>query len=373
MQLPLRSFDNAAEISVVIPVCNEEGNVRPLYAELLGVLEKIGCPWEICFVDDGSQDGTWDQLLAVAAECSRVKLVRFARNFGQSTALAAGIRATTGDVVVTLDGDLQNDPTEIPRMLALLREGYDVVHGRRLNRQDAFWTRWLPSLAANWLVRRVTGTSVHDLGCSLRAMRRELAERLVLVGEMHRYIPVLADALGANSIELPVGHRPRSFGRTKYGLRRTFRVLRDLAILASLPQGRRTPMKSFSRTAIASALLGIVFLCFGLANTAGSATWRAASLVAAEVAELFSLLIWNLGLVAEQWFLTAGWEKQTLPLCRVVSLGGQKESSLSADLDDPAEHGELSGQARVIRFPQASSLSRAARPAAVLPQPETGS
>jgi len=355
MYQPIGYSGTVADISVVIPLCNEEGNVRPLYEELIGVLERMGRSWEICFVDDGSRDQTWERLLAVTAGNPRVKLVRFAMNFGQTTALAAGIQATVGRIVVILDGDLQNDPADIPRLLEVLEQGYDVVHGRRRKRQDAFWPRRLPSLAANWLVRRVTGTEVHDLGCALRAMRRELAERLELIGEMHRFIPVLADALGAKSVEIDVRHRPRSSGRTKYGLRRTFRVLRDLAVLASLPRGRRTPLSRFSHTAMASGVFGLGLLLCGIVGAVGSVTVRAALLIAAEIAWFFALAMWNLGILAEQLVRITGWDR-ILPLYQVVVPGGESLRSVLPPEASRAVVDMPSPPATVIRFPQPQTL-----------------
>ncbi|NMC21844.1 MAG: glycosyltransferase, partial [Thermogutta sp.] len=267
-----------------------------------------------------------------------------------------------------LDGDLQNDPADIPRLLEVLEQGYDVVHGRRRKRQDGFWTRRLPSLAANWLVRRVTGTTVHDLGCSLRAMRRELAERLDLIGEMHRFIPVLADALGAQSVEIDVRHRPRTAGRTKYGLRRTFRVLRDLAVLASLPRGRRTPLSRFSRAAIASGILGAALMCCGIVGITGSVTVRAAFLIAAEIAWLFALAIWNLGILAEELVRAAGWER-LLPLSQIVVPGGQAIRSALPPQTSPTVLEATSPPPTVIRFSQTKSPHSPIPAAPLEPQP----
>ncbi|MGQ9913553.1 MAG: glycosyltransferase family 2 protein [Thermogutta sp.] len=355
MQQPLGSQDAAAEVSVVIPLYNEEGNVRPLYEELVRALAGLGRPWEVCFVDDGSRDGTWDQLLDVAGDDSRVILVRFSRNFGQTTALAAGIRSTTGRIIVTLDGDLQNNPADIPRLLDVLERGYDVVHGRRQRRQDSFWTRRLPSLAANWLIRRVTGTEVRDLGCALRVMRRELAERLELIGEMHRFIPVMADSLGALSVEIDVQHRPRSSGRTKYGLGRTFRVLRDLAVLASLSRGRRTPMSRFSGSAVASGLLGIGLMFCGIVGIAGSAAARTAFLLAGEIAWFSSVAMWNLGLLAEHLVRGSGWEKNALPLYRIVAPGSESVRSAVSPQISPMDSGRSAAPPAVIPFLQAKT------------------
>ena len=220
------------DVSVVVPVYNEQQSIRPLYERVSRVLAVLGCSWEIVFVDDGSQDRSAQELERLAHDDPQVRVIEFVRNFGQSAALDAGIQAASGEAIVTLDGDLQNDPSEIAVLLAKLDEGYDLVHGWRRRRCDPFFRRRLPSMAANWLISRVTGVRVHDLGCTAKAMRRELAVQLELRGGRHRFIPVLAHLLGARWIEVVTRHHPRRFGRSKYGLWRVVPVMRDLAAIA---------------------------------------------------------------------------------------------------------------------------------------------
>ncbi len=243
-------------ISVVIPIYNELENIPILYRSLKAVLEPLDEPYEILFVDDGSTDGSTERLRELAAEDRRVKLIIFRRNFGQTAALDAGLHAASGDVVVTMDGDLQNDPEDIPFMVAKLREGYDLVHGWRRDRQDEFLRRRLPSKIANWLISKVTGFPVRDLGCTLKVMRRELAEDLHLYGEMHRFIPILAHWLGARCVEVVTRHHPRRFGQSKYGLSRTVRVLLDLLTVKYLVRYLTSPMRLFGGLGLGATAVG---------------------------------------------------------------------------------------------------------------------
>jgi glycosyltransferase involved in cell wall biosynthesis len=215
-------------ISIVVPLYNEEENVKNLYSELSSVIDTSGLHCEFVFVDDGSQDDTVVNLIAAASGDSRVKIVSFRRNFGQTAAMAAGIDYAEGDVIVTLDGDLQNDPAEIPRMVAKLDEGYDLVAGWRKNRQDAAFSRKLPSFIANRIISQTTKVKLHDYGCTLKALRSDVAKNMHLYGEMHRFIPALAAEQGVRIAEIPVNHRARTAGKSKYGISRTFRVLLDL-------------------------------------------------------------------------------------------------------------------------------------------------
>src|SRR6186713_1575019 len=191
-------------VSLVIPMYNERDNVQPLYEQLTAVSARLSEPVEILFVDDGSRDGTAARLDELAAKDPRVKIVRFRRNYGQTAAMQAGIEHATHAIVVTLDGDLQNEPDDIPMMIAKLGEGFDLVHGWRKQRQDALVNRKLPSRIANWLISKATRFPIHDLGCTLKVMRREIAQELELYGEMHRFIPILAHARGARCLEVPV-------------------------------------------------------------------------------------------------------------------------------------------------------------------------
>lgn len=244
------------DLSIVIPIKDERDNLPRLHERLAAALAPLGLNHEIVFVDDGSVDGSYGVLEDLAHRDPAVKVVRLARNFGQSAALQAGIDWSTGKVLVTMDGDLQNDPADIPLLLDKLNEGYDAVLGLRANRQDNFLIRKVPSLIANWLIRKVTGVETRDLGCTLRAMRRELAESFSLYGEMHRFINVLAHQTGARLTQLPVRHHPRTAGKTKYNLSRTFRVLLDLITIKFLHSYLTRPMHVMGLAGLFSMGLG---------------------------------------------------------------------------------------------------------------------
>lgn len=250
-------------VSVVVPVFNERENVPLMYEQLVTALPELGCPWEILFVDDGSTDGSCDELDSLARQDHRVKIVRFRRNYGQTAAMGAGIRHATGDVIVTMDGDLQNDPSDIAKMVRKLDEGYDLVHGWRKERHDALVSRKIPSRIANWLISKTTKFPIHDLGCTLKAMRREIAQELELYGEMHRFIPILAHGRGARCFEMVTTHHPRRFGHTKYGISRTIRVVLDLITVKYMLDYFASPMKLFGR---------IGFACWAIAILAAVST-----------------------------------------------------------------------------------------------------
>ena len=221
------------EISLVIPLRDEELNVVPLHEELAATMDVLGVPCELILVDDGSEDATFARLREVQARDRRVRVVRFTRNFGQTAAFAAGFARARGRLIVTMDGDLQTDPADIPRMLTLAAS-HDIVCGWRRDRKDSFFTRHVPSVVANWLVSRVTGIRLHDIGCSMKVLRAEVVKPLKLQHGMHRYLPALASQLGNRVAEMEVRHRPRRFGRSKYGLSRTFQVVVDLVRLPRL-------------------------------------------------------------------------------------------------------------------------------------------
>jgi glycosyltransferase involved in cell wall biosynthesis len=250
-------------ISVVIPIYNERDNIDLCHEQLTKVLVGFGREYELIFVDDGSRDGSSAKLAALAADDRHVKVVEFRRNFGQTAAMQAGLQHASLDYVVTIDGDLQNDPTDIPMMVERLEEGYDLVHGWRKNRQDALVNRKLPSKMANWLISKVTGFPIHDLGCTLKVMRREIAQELRLYGDMHRFIPILAHWQGAKSLEVETKHHARRFGTTKYGIWRTVRVILDLMTVKFLTQYVVSPMRLFGG-------VGLIAMVGGLA--AGAAT-----------------------------------------------------------------------------------------------------
>jgi len=221
------------DLSIVVPLKDEESNIQPLYRELTTVLDGLGSSYEVILVDDGSGDATFEQAAALHRMDSRVRVIRFIRNFGQTAAFASGFAAARGRFIVTLDGDLQNDPADIPRLLQVARD-HDIVCGWRRNRQDAFLTRTVPSVVANYLLGLVTGIRLHDYGCSLKVFRAEVVKPLRLRPGMHRYLPALASQFGDRVAEVVVNHRPRRFGRSKYGLSRTFGVVSDLVRLRSL-------------------------------------------------------------------------------------------------------------------------------------------
>ncbi|MDH3716799.1 MAG: glycosyltransferase family 2 protein [Planctomycetota bacterium] len=246
------------DLSVVVPIYNEVENVQSCYAELTQVLQRLGMRYEIIFVDDGSRDGSTKRLEQLAGLDQHVKLVQFRRNFGQTAAMSAGMEMASGDAIVTIDGDLQNDPADIPMMLDKLNEGYDLVYGWRKNRQDALLNRRLPSKIANWLIAKVTGFAVHDLGCTLKVIRREIAADLSMYGEMHRFIPVLAHWEGARSVEVVTRHRPRQFGQTKYGIWRTFRVILDLVTVKYMIRYAVSPMKLFGGIGLVAGTAGLL-------------------------------------------------------------------------------------------------------------------
>ena len=243
-------------LSIVIPVLNEEENVSLLAEEIRRSLDTQGLAYEVVAVDDGSTDGTWTRLESIRAQDPRWVLVGLRRNFGQTAALSAGFDHAKGEVIVTLDGDLQNDPADIPRLLALAKD-HDVVSGWRKERQDPFLSRRLPSMLANWLISRVTGVRLHDYGCTLKAYRREVLEHLHLYGEMHRFIPAIASWMGISLAEVETNHRPRRFGRSKYGIARTFRVILDLITVKFLLSFATKPIQFFGLLGLLSVSIGI--------------------------------------------------------------------------------------------------------------------
>ncbi len=244
-------------VSMVVPLFNEVDSVPQLVRELTRAADRISAPCELIFVDDGSQDGTWPALTACCSADPRICLIRFKRNFGQTAAMACGIARARGQVIVTLDGDLQNDPADIPRLLARIDEGCDIVCGWRHRRQDKLWTRRVPSIVANRLIGWITGVHLHDYGCSLKASRADMIKRTPLYAEFHRFIPALGTLTGARVTELRVAHRPRRYGKTKYTLSRTWRVALDMLRVALLIRFSNKPLRLFGAMALGSAWMGI--------------------------------------------------------------------------------------------------------------------
>ncbi|MCL2123399.1 MAG: glycosyltransferase family 2 protein [Desulfovibrionaceae bacterium] len=241
----MQDNERAVDISVIIPCYNEAEGIDALFARLLPVLEATRRPWEIVAVNDGSKDGTLAALQRLASGDPRIKIVDFARNEGQTAALQAGFDYSRGRVIIPMDADLQNDPADIPRLLAKLEEGWDVVSGWRKNRKDDALRRNAPSRVANALISRVSGVHLHDYGCTLKAYRRDILEGVRLYGEMHRFIPIYASWNGARVAELPVAHHPRVFGRSKYGLERILKVLLDLLVTCFLDRYLHKPIYVF--------------------------------------------------------------------------------------------------------------------------------
>jgi len=257
---PERRVRTAPALSIVIPVYNEVECLDALVAELEAALQHIEGPVEIIAVDDGSSDGSFERLVALRASEPRLRVVRLQRNYGQTAALAAGIELARGAVIVSLDADLQNDPRDIPALLAALRDDVDVVNGWRRERRDPWLSRRLPSQIANRIISLVTGTRLHDYGCTLRAMRASVGKELRLYGELHRFIPALAADLGARVVELPVTHRPRTLGRSKYGLSRTLRVLLDLLTVKFLSGYATRPLQLFGLVGLVLAVPGLLLI-----------------------------------------------------------------------------------------------------------------
>jgi glycosyltransferase involved in cell wall biosynthesis len=248
---------DAPQVSVMVLVYNEVDSVEPLHRELLGVLDGLGRSFEVVYIDDGSRDGSTERLSEIASQDARVRVVSFRRNFGQTAAVQAGIDHSRGEILIFLDGDMQNDPHDIPDLLRKMDEGYDVVSGWRRDRHDDA-RRVLPSRVANWLIARVTGVRLSDFGCTLKAYRREVIQDVNLYGEMHRFIPVFADMVGARITEIPVNHRPRTYGKSKYSLSRTSRVALDLITVKLLGSYSTKPMYFFGFAAFGLWALALI-------------------------------------------------------------------------------------------------------------------
>ncbi|HAA32783.1 MAG TPA: glycosyltransferase [Cyanobacteria bacterium UBA8553] len=306
------------DVSVVVPMYNEVDSVPPLLEAIASTMVAEQLSYEIICVDDGSTDGSAELLKQLAQTRTDLKAVLLRRNYGQTAAMSAGFNYARGKAIVSLDGDLQNDPVDIPRLLAKLEEGYDLVSGWRQNRQDATLTRLLPSKIANWIIGQVTGVRIHDYGCSLKAYRSELVADMNLYGELHRFLPALAFIEGARIAELPVRHHARQFGRSKYGLWRTFRVLMDLLTIWFMKKFLTRPMHVFGMLGLVAMLLGIViggyltFVKLALGETIGNRPL----LILAVVLLLTGVQLFSFGLLAELLMRTYH-ESQGRPIYRV--------------------------------------------------------
>ena len=296
-----RELNKLKSVSIVVPIYNELENIDPAWDELSLLLKSMGRTFEVIFVDDGSSDGSRQRLMELAIDNPELRVVLLRRNFGQTAAMHAGIQHAASDYIITMDGDLQNDPSSIPAMLGKLDEGYDLVHGWRKNRQDKFVSRRLPSKMANSLISWVTGFPINDLGCTLKAIRAEIAKDLELYGEMHRFIPILADNLGANCFEMEVGHRARIHGDSKYGIGRFIKVLLDLITVKYMTRYFSSPMKFFGMLGVfvgvaaffSSVGVAVMKLGWGFDVTGNPLLYLAI------VTAILSIQFFSLGLIGE--------------------------------------------------------------------------
>lgn len=309
------------ELSILVPVFNEEDNLGLLYDKIVAAMAVVGRTWELILVDDGSRDRSYEILQQIAAGDNRVKVVRFVRNFGQTAALAAGIDFASGDIIIPLDADLQNDPADIVRLLDKLDEGFDVVSGWRKERQDEFFTRLIPSWTANKIISVISKVRLHDYGCSLKAYRREVIKDVKLYGEMHRFVPIYASWMGAQVTEIPVTHHARQYGQSKYGLSRTFKVILDLILVKFFSSYATKPIHIFGGFGLLSFLgAGLSFLWMLVLKFAYHTSFIETPLpVLVAMLFLVGAQFICLGVLAEMMVRTYH-ESQGMPIYRVKSL-----------------------------------------------------
>jgi glycosyltransferase involved in cell wall biosynthesis len=297
-------------ISVVVPVYNEERSVGLLYEELQAALDPLSDEWEVVYVDDGSTDDSFSALTRLHSRAGNVRVVRLRRNFGKAAALAAGFAEASGDVVVTIDGDLQDDPSEIPHLLAKLDEGFDLVSGWKTRRRDPI-TRRIPSKLFNWVAGRMSGIQLHDMNCGLKAYRGEVVRGLVLYGELHRFIPVLAHEQGYRIAELSVNHRPRGHGRSRYGLERYLRGFLDLLTVSFMGRYRHRPLHLFGGLGLLLTVAGTVVLAYlTVVKIAGHAIGQRPLLTLGVLLVVVGMQFFSLGLISEM--ITSHHEERAL-------------------------------------------------------------
>jgi glycosyltransferase involved in cell wall biosynthesis len=297
-------------ISVVVPIYNEERSVALLYEELQAALDPLPDEWEVVYVDDGSTDESFAALTRLHSRASNVRVVRLRRNFGKAAALAAGFAEATGDVVVTIDGDLQDDPSEIPHLLAKLDEGFDLVSGWKTRRRDPL-TRRIPSKLFNWVAGRMSGLHLHDMNCGLKAYRRDVVRGLVLYGELHRFIPVLAHEQGYRVAELPVNHRPRGHGRSRYGLERYLRGFLDLLTVSFMGRYRHRPLHLFGGLGLLLTVTGTIVLAYlTVVKITGHAIGQRPLLTLGVLLVVVGMQFFSLGLISEM--ITSHHEERAL-------------------------------------------------------------
>ena len=260
------------DLSIIVPLYNEEDSVTPLYEAIVKSVDRMGIEYEMLFVDDGSKDNTVPVASELAATDKRLRIIKFRRNYGQTPAMAAGIDNAVGKILVTMDGDLQNDPDDIPELVREVEQGYDIAVGWRHNRQDKLVTRKIPSVIANWLIGKITGVPIKDNGCSLKAYRADVIQQIPLYSEMHRFIPAMTSLAGTKIAEIKVKHHARAFGESKYGLTRIYKVLVDLITIKTILSFFSRPLVVFSIVAAISAVIGSIALVAGITQESGMPT-----------------------------------------------------------------------------------------------------
>lgn len=316
-------MNKTVKYSIVVPLYNEEANITPLYVRLTQVMDELDQPYEMVFIDDGSRDDTLRVAQEISATDSRVRVVALRRNFGQTPALKAGFDAARGEIIISMDGDLQHDPEEIPGFVAKLDEGYDIVSGWRAQRRDTWLTRRLPSRIANWMMARLSGVALHDFGTTFKAYRRETIHDLPLYGELHRFIPALAAWYGVKIAEIPINNPPRKNGKSNYGLSRTLHVFLDLLSLKFLLDYSTRPMHFFGPIGLLATAVGMVLGCVPVFGTGHLAPF----LLAATLMIVAGLLILCLGLATEILSRTY-YESQGKPIYAVRTTVGREPQVL---------------------------------------------
>lgn len=330
--------ERAARYSIVIPLLNEENNLRPLYMKVVEIMNAVGESYQIVFVDDGSSDRTFALLREICANDSRVIVVRLRRNFGQTTALQAGFDHTEGEVIISLDGDLQHDPAEIPQFIAKINEGYDLVSGWRMKRQDTWLTRRLPSRIANWMMAKLSGVDIHDFGTTFKAYRREILQQMRLYGDHHRFIPALASSFGARIAEIPIKNIPRTSGKSNYGLSRTIRVMLDLVSIKFLLEYSTRPLQFFGLFGFAGLGVGSMiglFLLFEKVFWAQEIMYQHGPLLFLSVLLILSgIQLLSVGLVGEMVTRTyfESQQKATYAVQEIISNGGREQKPAGAGI-----------------------------------------
>ena len=334
----------ARTISIIVPLFNERDNIRELVESIVAVGNENEIDMELIMVDDGSTDGTIDLLRQLRSTYDRLKIIQLRRNFGQTAALAAGFDHAHGEIIIPLDGDLQNDPADIPKLLAKLDEGYDVVSGWRRRRKDPLLTRKVPSRLANFLIGGITGVRLHDYGCTLKAYRREVVEHINLYGEMHRFLPAIASWSGAKVTEIEVIHHPRRRGRSKYGLNRTMKVLLDLVTVKFLGSFSTKPLHIFGGIGLLALLLsfifGVIMFYQKFVSTANTDMTDNPLLLMSAMLLMMSVQFLLMGLLAEMMCRTyhESQSKSTYIIRRIYEPGGKTNSPSTSE--EGSDNGE---------------------------------